>query len=65
LWKHKSYNISSWVSNSKDPTTYAYATIEILSFLSLWEGKKSPYVPLQWFEGGEYAKMDVVSTPCK
>jgi hypothetical protein len=35
-----------------------------LNFFSLWEGK-SPYMPLQWFGGGKYAKMDAVFTSCR
>jgi len=38
--------IIGWASNSKDPTTYVYAIIEVLSFFSLWERKKFPYMPL-------------------
>jgi hypothetical protein len=55
--------IIGWASNSKNPTTNAYVIIKVLSFFSLWEGRKSLYMPLLWFEKGEFTKIDVVSAP--
>lgn len=47
----------NWATNSEDPTTNVYVIIEILSFSSLWEGKRSPYI------GGKSTKMNVISPP--
>jgi len=49
LCKCKSTNctkIDGWALDSKNLTTNGYAIVEILSFFSLWEGKKSPNMPL-------------------
>jgi hypothetical protein len=55
--------IIGWASNSKNPTTNVYAIVKVLSFFSLWEGRKSPYMPPWRFEKIESTKMDAVSTP--